>query len=87
MRRARAYAFFAASVLGERDNARNRDLLRTELDRLIEWQLRTERMNATPARYGPARLDAFGHIFNKVSLFVGDPNPVPSPPDAPVMHT
>lgn len=77
---------FAQNVLGERDNDRNRELLRNELGRLIEWQQRTERMNATPSRYGPARLDAFGHIFNKVSLFVGDANPVPSPPDAPVSY-
>jgi len=83
---------FATAVLSggnnetDRDNETNRDKLKSALAELIGWQQSTGRMNATPSRYGPARLDAFGHIFNKVSLFVNDANPVASPPDAPVSY-
>lgn len=79
---------FATAVLGERDTDANRTKLRQALGTLIDWQERTERLNATPSRYGPARLDAFGHIFNKVALFVSTPEapPVASPADAPVSY-
>ena len=43
-------------------------------------------MNSTSSRYGYARLDAFGHIYNKVSLIVGADNPTPNPADAPVSY-
>jgi mono/diheme cytochrome c family protein len=75
---------FAKAVLGTKDNSANRAMLKSALDSLAMWQRRTEAMNDTPLRYGPARLDAFGHIYNKISMFVGDPNPVRSPADAPV---
>jgi hypothetical protein len=44
-------------------------------------------MNGDPLRYGFARVDAFGHIFNQASLFSG--GPPPSPPNlsnAPVSY-
>lgn len=86
---------FAKNVLGgagpegqaqSRDNSVNRGMLRSALDKLIKWQQRTEQMNETPMRYGPARLDAFGHIYNKVSMFADDQNSVANPPDAPVSY-
>jgi mono/diheme cytochrome c family protein len=77
---------FAAKVLGDRDTPENRTLLRQALDTHIAWQARTERMNDTPLRYGYARVDAFGHIYNKVSLFTGDAAPVANPADAPVSY-
>jgi mono/diheme cytochrome c family protein len=60
---------FAGRVLANRTNdAADREPLKQALSDLIEWQLKVERMNATDLRYGYGRLDAFGHIFNKVVL-------------------
>ncbi len=69
-----------------RDTAANRRLLAGELGKLIAWEDRVEHVNATPLRYGYGRVDAFGHIFNKVSLFNGAPNPTVNPADAPVSY-
>ncbi len=77
---------FAAKVLAGKDNAANRDLLGKALDKLIEWQASAEKLNATPLRYGFARVDAFGHIYNKVVLFAGAPDPIINPADAPVSY-
>lgn len=75
---------FARAVLrepaGQHDTPRaraNRDKLRAGMDQLIGWEDRVRLANnggeeTHPGpRFGPARLDAFGHIFNKVALFVG----------------
>lgn len=78
---------FAARVLGKsRDNRRNRDMLRAELDKLTAWQEKTARLNETPLRYGFARLDAFGHIYNKIAMFVRAELPTANPADAPVSY-
>jgi hypothetical protein len=90
---------FAAKVLpGTADaarNARNLDLLGQAVDKLIAWEKENARLNATSMRYGYGRLDAFGHIFNKVSQLAvyGDPPPAPAgavatanPADAPVSY-
>jgi hypothetical protein len=45
-----------------------------------------ETANSTPLRYGFGRLDAFGHIFNKVLLRVKAPEQVKNPSDAPVSY-
>ena len=78
---------FAARVLDGRDTPYNRAQLRAALDRLVAWNDTVDRANETPLRYGPARVDAFGHIYNKVALFANpDPAapPPPMPADAPV---
>ncbi|MET0251479.1 MAG: di-heme-cytochrome C peroxidase, partial [Novosphingobium sp.] len=81
------FARFAARVLGKtRDNPRNRELLRGEMGKLIAWQEKTEQLNRAPVRYGFARLDAFGHIFNKIGMFVGADAPSVNPADAPVSY-
>lgn len=77
---------FAAKVLAGKDNPANRGLLRTALKQLIDWEAEIERMNSTRIRYGYARLDAFGHIFNKVALLAGAPQQNPNPADAPVSY-
>jgi hypothetical protein len=77
---------FAHAVLGPNDTAPNRDLLRGELQKLIAWEGKVEAFNATPLRYGHGRVDAFGHIFNKVSLFAGVQQPIVNPADAPVSY-
>jgi hypothetical protein len=68
------------------DTPENRTLLRTALSQLVAWEDRVERMNQTSVRYGYGRVDAFGHIFNKVSLFNGAANPTPNPASAPVSY-
>lgn len=80
------FARFAKATLGTRDTAGNRTLLRAALGRMIDWEGRVEALNATPLRYGYGRVDAFGHIFNKVALFSGAARPVPNAADAPVSY-
>lgn len=77
---------FAKNVLGTRDDAINRDRLGKALDQLIAWEARVEGMNRTPLRYGHGRVDAFGHIYNKIALFSGAQRPTPNPADAPVSY-
>lgn len=77
---------FAKAALAGRDTPKNRDLLRTALGQMIAWEARVEALNATPLRYGYGRVDAFGHIFNKVALYSGAPRPTPNPANAPVSY-
>jgi hypothetical protein len=64
---------FAANVLkGANDNTpANRARLDEALSKLIKWQQDVEKANETKLRYGFGRLDAFGHIFNKVAMVIG----------------
>lgn len=62
---------FAGTVLVGRDDAANRAMLERSFDRLLDWQRLTAAMNDTPLRYGIGRLDAVGHIYNKVLMFNG----------------
>jgi processive rubber oxygenase RoxA-like protein len=77
---------FAAAVLGADDTPRNRAMLRRAFARLRSWQAEQLRMNRTPLRYGYGRLDAFGHIYNKVALVASPRNATPNPADAPVSY-
>lgn len=77
---------FAAKVLAGRNDAPNRGMLKAELAKLIAWEKRVDQFNETPLRYGHGRVDAFGHIFNKIALFAGAPQPIPNPSDAPVSY-
>jgi mono/diheme cytochrome c family protein len=77
---------FAAEVLGEKDTEANRAELRTAFDKLVAWQLLTDKMNETPIRYGYGRLDAVGHIFNKALMFTGAEAKDSNPADAPVSY-
>jgi mono/diheme cytochrome c family protein len=72
-----------------RNSEANRSLLRGSLKKLVDWEDRVERMNQTGLRYGYGRVDAFGHIFNKVALFVttnSNATPTPNPASAPVSY-
>jgi hypothetical protein len=80
------FARFATRVLGPADTDLNRQSLKAALSQLVAWQLKLERMNATELRYGYGRLDAFGHIFNKVALVVDAASPTPNPANAPVSY-
>lgn len=77
---------FAKSVLATQDTPANRTLLRAALGTMIAWEGRVEKLNATPLRYGYGRVDAFGHIFNKVALFSGAAHPSVNPANAPVSY-
>jgi len=79
---------FADKVLGTENNADNKTRLRAALDKLTAWEDRIARANATPLRYGFGRLDAFGHIFNKVALNVQEDGaaPISNPSNAPVSY-
>ncbi len=58
--------------------------LRAEYEKLLNWQILEERSNISDVEYGYGRIDAFGHIYNKVALLVDDENQKFNPPDAPV---
>jgi mono/diheme cytochrome c family protein len=77
---------FAAKVLSGKDTPANRAMLKAALKQLSDWEAEVERLNSTPIRYGYARLDAFGHIFNKVALLSGAKDPTENPADAPVSY-
>jgi mono/diheme cytochrome c family protein len=71
---------FATKVLSGKDTPGNRTLLKAKLADLVAWQDRVARMNGDPfikngqqkafvEPYGYARLDAVGHILNKIALY------------------
>ena len=76
---------FAARVLDGKDTPDNRSLLGEAFGELIGWQRRSAKSNDTDVRYGHARLDAFGRIYNKVIMFA-DPFSTGNPADAPVSY-
>lgn len=77
---------FAARVLGDAAAASDKGLLRGELERTIRYQLALARMNQTDTAYGYSRLDAIGHIDNKV-IFIANPYlGGGNRPDAPVSY-
>lgn len=80
------FARFSAEVLGDRDTEANRTLLRASFDTLLAWQEKTDVMNETPMRYGYGRLDAVGHILNKVLMFNGADASAGNPANAPVSY-
>jgi len=77
---------FAKIVLKGADTAANRTLLKDALASYTDWQLKLQTANATPLRYGFARLDAFGFIFNKVLALANLHEQVGNPSDAPVSY-
>ncbi|MES2757160.1 MAG: di-heme-cytochrome C peroxidase [Pseudomonadota bacterium] len=77
---------FAGQVLAGSDDSGNRKMLRDALDSLTGWQLLVERTNHTDLQYGFSRVDAFGHIFNKILLRTGGADQPSNPSDAPVNY-
>jgi len=66
---------FAEGVLGKPVADQDRTLLMQALTRLVVWQGKLAHLNFVPPdkdgntlRYGYGRLDAIGHIFNKIAL-------------------
>jgi len=84
---------FAKAVLAGTDAPDARTRLRTALDKLIAWQAAAAKLNGpdpddpdTASRYGFGRVDAVGHIYNRVLLFGGAAQPRANPSDAPVSY-
>jgi hypothetical protein len=77
---------FAAAVLKGSDTPENRQMLAGELSKLIAWEQKVRASNNTPLAYGFGRLDAFGHIFNKVALVAEADQQTFHPADAPVSY-
>jgi hypothetical protein len=64
-----------------------RQTLEEQVGEVAAWLGRLEARNATPVRYGHGRLDAQGHILNKVASVVGAPEPLlTQPADAPASY-
>jgi len=76
---------FAVAVLGANDGAANRTMLRAAFDKAIAWEDRSLAMNLTELRYGFGRLDAVGHIFNRMAQ-IASSDAFPNPSDAPVSY-
>ncbi|HEY3950636.1 di-heme-cytochrome C peroxidase [Phenylobacterium sp.] len=68
------------------DTPANRALLKTALDQHNRYERIHAVMNTTSVHYGFGRLDAFGHIFNKVVLAATQNTTDGAPPDAPVSY-
>jgi len=60
--------------------------LKVALDKLVKRQQGIAALNQTDSAYGYARLDAVGHIFNKVAYLVQAQDQFGGPPDAPVSY-
>jgi processive rubber oxygenase RoxA-like protein len=80
------YDRFAAAVLKGSDTPENRQMLAGELRKLLAWEQKVRASNNTPLAYGFGRLDAFGHIFNKVALVAEADQQTFHPADAPVSY-
>lgn len=85
---------FAARVVAprrakEKDDSRvaaDRALLKTAFARLLDDHSRLDSYNRTKSVYGYARLDAVGHILNKVAFLNDDFAPIRGEPNAPVSY-
>lgn len=81
------FSRFARIVLKARNSAVSRRQLRSQLAEHIAWQRRLQTANQSATRYGHARLDAQGHIFNKVAASARLPLMVGRvPADAPASY-
>jgi hypothetical protein len=77
---------FAKAVLAGKDSETNRATLRTEFVKFAARQQDLAAMNASSSRYGYARLDAVGHILNRVAFLDGAVGQFGGPADAPVSY-
>src|SRR5882672_1414132 len=78
---------FTSAVLGAGASADDQARLIADLDQQVGWYTRLAAKNAAPIRYGHGRLDAQGHILNKIALSVGAVEPlVHFPSDAPASY-
>ena len=80
------FARFAGLVLDGKDTEDNRAMLKEALSKHIKWQEKTDKMNETGMRYGFGRLDAVGHILNKILMFNGAGEKEGNEANAPVSY-
>lgn len=80
-------ARFVKTVLGNGASEQDRKKLLQEFKKQIDWYTKLEKKNASLIRYGHGRLDAQGHILNKISLSVGAKQQLNEfPSDAPASY-
>ena len=77
---------FARKVLGASATAADKQRLHLALNRFIQDRQKLGALDRTGMRYGPARLDAVGYIYNKVEIIANPEAPSGPPPDAPVSY-
>jgi cytochrome c553 len=77
---------FSAAVLGQQNTAGARATLKSDLGTRVAWHEKLARHNASATPYGHGRLDAQGHILNKIALVTGADQTTLLPPDAPVSY-
>lgn len=78
---------FAGRVLVRGGDEPARTKLKAELGEVVAWEQALADTNFAPLRYGYGRLDAQGHILNKISLLVGAPSQLKDfPADAPASY-
>lgn len=80
------FARFAAKVLDGADSASNRQSLHVALATLNQFMQQGAALNQTDLLYGPGRVDAVGHILNRVAQLNGAVAPTPNPSNAPVSY-
>ena len=60
---------FVARILPKHKNHKVAvERLSEAYDSFLDWQKKEAEINDARVRYGPGRIDAFGHIYNKVAL-------------------
>lgn len=77
---------FARNVLKDDYTPANRLQLHTALNSLGQFLKTSASLNATDLEYGPGRVDAVGHILNRVAQLNGAIAQTPNPSDAPVSY-
>lgn len=84
---------FARTVLADKDTSENEAMLKAALTYLLDWERKTDALNENDRyyggrvlEYGYGRVDAFGHIFNKIIMFNGGSEADGNPANAPVSY-
>lgn len=88
------WARFAGRIVKPRRSSEKNDdrvladtaALRQALEKLLDHESELASYNQTGSVYGYARLDAVGHILNKIAYLNADPQPLRGEPDAPVSY-
>jgi hypothetical protein len=65
------FARFASGVLGQKTDEPGKSSLKTQLMEQVKWYSDLKKINEGNVAYGHGRLDAQGHILNKVVLAAG----------------
>ena len=77
---------FSGKVLAGKNNEANQAKLKEAYASLVAWEKKTDLLNETKLRYGYGRLDAIGHIFNKILMFNGATSEQGNAANAPVSY-